>query len=394
LYYKYKTYGRKCYKDDIYHDIFQKFLEKAWKKPPFTSAATNAASPSMARSKTSEGSEARRAKRIADRAARADSKRAKPLQKFEGHEQAQRKQAIARKINVARLLRLTEREEKVLRGEPPPPPPEEPSPEIKAKRRRRDFYDMDTSQWQLRGPARPPLPYDAPPPNPHYREKGEDMYEKYKGEFGAHECCHPYLHGIHELGKAYRVAEDLPSAIKWLSLCLELDPSDSLVGAHRQLVAAHVDAGDLKEAAAILNSFEDKGGREQCASYAWTRAAVAFGVSKDPGTRKKESGLLLAAASLNPYIAWQIAYSDTFEEVMEPDLEDSEPPEPGSIEESFAYFVGESGSWDKIEGAREWVRAYLEGGAVPPPEPLPEGPYGEIFAAAVGEVLERRGTPM
>lgn len=68
-------------------------------------------------------------------------------------------------------------------NDPTPPPP---SPQLRKQRRRRDFYDLDTSHWQLTGAARPAasLPGAGGTELVNERddwEEGEDLFEKLGG---------------------------------------------------------------------------------------------------------------------------------------------------------------------------------------------------------------------
>ncbi|CBJ48290.1 conserved unknown protein [Ectocarpus siliculosus] len=365
-------------------------------------------------------------KREAERAEKRAKKRRKlgkkPLtvDRSGGYESQPKKHANKRRLELARLERLVSKQEELLRDYRPPVHVAPLDPELKRKRRRRDFYDLDTSHWKLTGAARPAdsLPGAGGTELVNEREDweaGEDLFEKLagassggasgggndtdsdddsssdsgdddgggeegrgrqKGEtsgggfYEGPEACREYLDLNHQLaqrlhdgGKESQTEE----ALKRYQRSLELDPVDH-VNARRGLVRLLLDGGDADKARAVIDRFPDDRGCEM----AWSLAAiefVAWSVLQEDGSGEEVAGKALReACGANPFVAWNIAHREVFDEVVE-HADEIESPPAGSVMEAFWYMVREGGLWESLEGASEWVADFLLQNEMLPPNP-------------------------
>eukprot|EP00903_Cladosiphon_okamuranus_P005578 g5552.t1 len=379
-------------------------------------------------------------KREEERAIKRANKRRKlgkkPLEvdKSGGHEGRVKKDANKRRLELARLERLVLKQEELLRDYRPPVHVAPLDPELRRKRRRRDFYDLDTSHWQLTGAARPAdsLPGAGGTELVNERgdwEPGEDLFEKLGGisssggggvgggggggsdsedssddddaaDGDAHgtprdgeakgagkgkneksegrgggfyegpEACREYLdlnhqlaQRLHEGGKESQTEE----ALKRYQRSLELDPVDH-VSARRGLVRLLLDAGEADKARAVIDRFPDDRGCEM----AWSLAAiefVAWSVLQEDGSGEEVADKALEqACHANPFVAWNIAHREIFDEVVE-HAEEIEKPFAGSVSEAFWYMVREGGLWESLEGSSDWVADFLMRNKMLPPNP-------------------------
>ncbi|CAM9256070.1 unnamed protein product [Ectocarpus fasciculatus] len=384
----------------------------------------------------SDGSRGERLrKREAERAEKRAKKRRKlgkkPLtvDKSGGYESQPKKHANKRRLELARLERLVSKQEELLRDYRPPVHVAPLDPELKRKRRRRDFYDLDTSHWQLTGAARPAdsLPGAGGTELVNEREDwepGEDLFEKLAGVssrgFGGGgndadsdddssdsgdedgggeedrggkkggtggggfyegpEACREYLdlnhqlaQRLHEGGKESQTEE----ALTRYQRSLELDPVDH-VNARRGLVRLLLDGGDADKARAVIDRFPEDRGSEM----SWSLAAiefVAWSVLQEDGSGEEVAGeALRQACGANPFVAWNIAHREVFDEVVE-HADEIESPPAGSVMEAFWYMVREGGLWESLEGASEWVAEFLLRN-----EMLPPNPHRDDDGVAVG----------
>ncbi|CAN0365411.1 unnamed protein product, partial [Hapterophycus canaliculatus] len=120
---------------------------------------------------------------------------------------------------------------------------------------------------------------------------------------------------------------------------LELDPADH-VKARRGLVRLLLDAGDAEKARAVLERFPDDRGCEM----AWSLAAiefVAWSVLQEDGSGEDVASEALQQACLaNPFVAWNLAHREIFDQVVE-HADEIESPPAGSVMEAFWYMVRE-----------------------------------------------------
>jgi hypothetical protein len=323
--------------------------------------------------------------------------RKKPrLARFIGHEKTERKQQIRKKLDVSRLQRALTKQEELLRNYVPPKEVVAVDPELRKKRRRRDFYDLDTSNWQLKGAARPAPIIGAEPFNPHWDGvTGQDLFETLKGEkFCAHPACKEYLQLECQLAHAmHDGAGHTKDAIPHYKRCLELDPTDAVQARHG-LVRALLDQSLADKARALMDRFPaDKG-----AVFTWSLVAIEYIswrlLSEDGSGKDVAARALAAAYAANPFIAWQLANAEVFQEVVEY-ADDIKDPQQGSVEEAFQYCSREMGLWADLEGAEDWLKEYLYDNQLLPP-PVKGGLPGEtghmylnMFETAIAMSAER-----
>eukprot|EP00752_Nemacystus_decipiens_P016304 g14580.t1 len=382
--------------------------------------------------KMSEGSRGERLrKREEERAIKRANKRRKlgkkPLEvdRSGGHESRVKKHANKRRLELARLERLVSKQEDLLRDYRPPVHVAPLDPELKRKRRRRDFYDLDTSHWKLTGAARPAdsLPGAGGTELVDERgdwEPGEDLFDKLggfssggggggseedssddedddenaagdspcdrqaegpgkegkksgrsgRGFYEGPEACREYLdlnhqlaQRLHEGGKEAQTQE----ALKRYKRSLELDPVDH-VNARRGLVRLLLDVGEADKARAVIDRFPDDRGCEM----AWSLAViefVAWSVLQEDGSGEEVADKALRqACQANPFVAWNIAHREIFDEVVE-HADEIEKPLAGSVSEAFWYMVREGGLWESLEGSSDWVADFLMRNEMLPPNP-------------------------
>ncbi|CAB1121449.1 unnamed protein product [Ectocarpus sp. CCAP 1310/34] len=372
---------------------------------------------------TEAGKGERLRKREAERAEKRANKRRKlgkkPLtvDRSGGYESRPKKHANKRRLELARLERLVSKQEELLRDYRPPVHVAPLDPELKRKRRRRDFYDLDTSHWKLTGAARPAdsLPGAGGTELVNEREDweaGEDLFQKLAGVsssegFGGGndsdddssdsgdddgggeegrvrkkretggggfyegpEACREYLDLNHQLAQRLHDGgkeSQMEEALKRYQRSLELDPVDH-VNARRGLVRLLLDGGNADKARAVIDRFPDDRGCEM----AWSLAAiefVAWSVLQEDGSGEEVAGKALReACGANPFVAWNIAHREVFDEVVE-HADEIESPPAGSVMEAFWYMVREGGLWESLEGASEWVADFLLQNEMLPPNP-------------------------
>ncbi|KAG5185744.1 hypothetical protein JKP88DRAFT_150685, partial [Tribonema minus] len=295
--------------------------------------------------------------------------RAKPrLETFAGHDKAPRKADLKRKLEVSRLKRAAAKQEELLRNYIPPKVTTPECPESRRRRRRQDFYDLDTSKWQLRGAARPAPIIGAEPENPHWQEQGEDLFAL-KGEaFSSHPACRTYLDLKCQLGGACLAAGKSKDAIQHFERCLVLDPSDA-VRARRGLVRALMDRSLADRARALIERFRDT---DTGAVLSWSLVAIEYIswrlLGEDGSDEAVAAAALEAAYAANPFVAWQLAFADEFADVLEY-VDDIRDPAPSTVEEAFQYCSWEAALWQDLEGAAEWIAGWLIARAAPAPQP-------------------------
>ncbi|CAN0068373.1 unnamed protein product [Laminaria digitata] len=310
--------------------------------------------------KLSEGSRGERLRkredeRVIKRAKKRRKLGKKPLTRDTsgGHEGRVKKHTNKRRLELARLERLVSKQEELLRDYRPPVHVAPLDPELKRKRRRRDFYDLDTSHWQLKGAARPAasLPGAGGTELVNEREDweaGVDLFEKFGGGgdgggagggggggggggdsddnsgdkkggafYEGPEACREFLDLNHQLARALHdegKESKSKEACSRYQRCLDLDPTDHVM-ARRGLVRLLMDAGRADEARAVIARFPDDRGCEM----AWSLAAiefVAWSVLEEEGAGQEVAEEALQAACLaNPFLAWNIAHKDIFGEV-------------------------------------------------------------------------------
>ncbi|CAM9162513.1 unnamed protein product [Ectocarpus sp. 12 AP-2014] len=114
---------------------------------------------------------------------------------------------------------------------------------------------------------------------------------------------------------------------------------------------------------------------------AWSLAAiefVAWSVLQEDGSGEEVAGKALReACGANPFVAWNIAHREVFDEVVE-HADEIESPPAGSVMEAFWYMVREGGLWESLEGASEWVANFLLQNEMLPPNPH-QGDDGVVF---------------
>eukprot|EP00904_Undaria_pinnatifida_P001382 jgi/Undpi1/11244/HiC_scaffold_30.g13542.m1 len=307
-----------------------------------------------------------------------------------GHEGRMKKDTNKRRLELARLERLVSKQEELLRDYRPPVHVAPLDPELKRKRRRRDFYDLDTSHWQLKGAARPAasLPGAGGTELVNEREDceaGVDLFEKFGGAGGkgkgrdgdsgdekqgtfyeGPEACREFLDLNHQLARALHdegKESKSKEACSRYQRCLDLDPADHVM-ARRGLVRLLMDEGRADEARAVIGRFPDDRGCEM----AWSLAAiefVAWSVLEEEGAGQEVAEEALKAACVaNPFLAWNIAHKEVVEHADE--ITDAAE---GSVEEAFWYMGREEGLWASLEGSSEWVADFLLRNETLPPNP-------------------------
>ncbi|CAM9306339.1 unnamed protein product, partial [Discosporangium mesarthrocarpum] len=318
--------------------------------------------------------EEREAKRAARRVRMGKS--AKTPGRGECHEDRGKKKAIKRRLEVARLDRLVRKQEERLRDYCLPKPKETLDPELRRKRRRCDFYDLDTSHWKLRGAARPAafLPGAGGCELVDERDNtelglGKDLFDKYKdgGFYEGPEACREFLDLIHQLARALHDVGQTKEALPWYERCLVLDPVDH-VKARRGLVRLLLDSGDAAAARAVIDRFPEDGGCE----LAWSLVAVEFVsqmVLKEEGAQEEVvEAALEQAYNANPFVAWFLAHQETFDKVVE-HVDEIVAPVEGSVEEGFWYMFREAGLWASLDGVGGWIGNFLLSNEILPPDP-------------------------
>ena len=269
-------------------------------------------------------------------------------------------------------------------------------PELRKKRRRRAFYDHDTSNWKLKGAARPAPIIGAAPFNPHAEGivTGQDLFALSSAAFCQHPACVEYLRLKCELAQAlHNGAGSTKEAIPHYKRCIELDSNDSVKARHG-LVRALLDQSAADEARLLMNRFP----LDSSAVFTWSLVAIEYiswRLLNEPGSGEEVAAKALTAAyASNPFIAWHLAHLEVFQEVIEyPD--DICNPQDGSVEEAIQYVSREAGLWADLEGVQGWLREYLSDNQLSAPAVrggLP-GDAGEMylsmFETAIAMAAER-----
>ncbi|CAM9622638.1 unnamed protein product [Chrysoparadoxa australica] len=345
------------------------------------------------------------------------------LDRFAGHDEKKRKESIKRRLEVQRLTNAVKRQEELLLGDQtlatqvanlgpggfvapskrlnltlhcsgnvPVEEPVKVDPVLKAKRRKRDFYDLDTSHWKLRGAARPASEVFAPPENPHEKliGSGEDLFESQAGRFWEKEQCREYLRLLRDKGEAQRRGGKPKAAIESLKKCLELDPLDNVM-ARRALVLCYMDTSEADQARKLLEKFPEDTSCAVCYSLAAIEYISFYLLQEEGSSANSAEAALSRAHDSNPFVAWQLAHLDIFNQVVEHVEDMDKSPLEGSVEEAIAYSYWDMGLWDDLDGVCDWVRDWLakHGHTPPAPRTEPENPiYLRMFETMCNMALE------
>lgn len=306
-------------------------------------------------------------KKFEKKSKKADAKEKPQRKKFVGHDKGPRKEEIKRKLEVARIQRAIAKHEDVMHNYHPPIEQEPLDPTKKRKRKRLDFYELDTSNWKLTGAARPAPTIGAEPFNPHAPgPQGVDVFELKGKAFCSHPCGQEYLKLTCSLAHAMHdgLHHSKDGAVNYRK-CIELDPEDK-VGARRGLVRALLDLSLADQARAVMEAYPNDKGTE----FSWSLVAIEYIAWKllDEEGSSEEVALkaLEEAYTSNPFVAWYLANAPIFEEVVE-HVEEITNPEEGTVEEAFRYCRWEEGLWADLDEVSEWIASFIYDRELPHP---------------------------
>ena len=233
--------------------------------------------------------------------------------------------------------------------------------------------------WKLKGAARPAYQvydFDTRYIDPHSLAHEEakkkagrcrNLIQLYRGRFGNEEShggppqpqCREFLALLMQLGLLHVQAKKFKSARGAFLECMELDSMENpITPARCHLMRLYMEMNRPESARRLWErlSFDDPS--------VWIRYSAALVefvswklLEEDGSTQESAERLLTHAIRSNVFCAYYLAFSDTFNDVMEytDDIEDAH--EGQSLEEAIEYCCSEQfGAWKGTDGALEWLR--------------------------------------
>ena len=231
--------------------------------------------------------------------------------------------------------------------------------------------------WKLRGAARPAsevYDFDTRYVDVHAKaheeakekaKRSRNILVLYKGRMGE-ESGPPqpqsrnFLALLMQLGHLCLSAKKYKAARAAFIECMDLDGTEQpITSARCQLMRLYLEANRPDSARRLWERLPND-------TSAWIRYSaalveyVSWALLKEKDSTRNSAELLLAkAVQANVFCAYYLAYSDTFENVMEY-TEDIENADEQTLEEAIEYCSSEQhGAWLGTEGAIEWLRKVI-----------------------------------
>ena len=231
--------------------------------------------------------------------------------------------------------------------------------------------------WKLRGAARPAWEvYDF---DTRYEDKHAKAHEEacekakrsrnilvlYKGRMGQElgppqPASRNFLALLMQLGHLCLQAKKYKAARAAFIECMDLDGTDApITSARCQLMRLYLEANRPESARRLWERLEHD-------SSVWIRYSaalveyVSWKLLKEKGsTRESADALLARAIQANVFCAYYLAFSETFDTVMEY-TEDIEDANEETLEEAIEYCCSEQrGAWMETEGSIEWLKQVI-----------------------------------
>jgi hypothetical protein len=278
-------------------------------------------------------------------------------------------------------------------------------PRTLAEKAARKRQKMDPSNWKLRGAARPAwevYDFDTRYVCPHTQEQERqrertkrlvNLLVLYRGQFGREglpNVCRTFLSLLMQYGTLCVEAKRFRSAREAFLECIELEGSSdtttslsntytSITNARCRLMRMYIDQKRLDSARTLLDqtiTYHDCSawityGAAIVRYITWKDNQVTASSSSESGgdgvtTTNEASNELITQQTLrhafesNIFLAYYLAFYDTFTTTMEYTQDMIEDAEAGTLEEAIEYCSSEQMNlWIKTEGAMEWIRTRL-----------------------------------
>lgn len=228
--------------------------------------------------------------------------------------------------------------------------------------------------WQLRGAARPAYQvydFDTRYEDKHAKaheeackkaKRSRNILEIYKGRLGKEEgppqpASRNFLALLMQLGQLSLEAKKYKLARAAFIECMELDGTEQpITSARNHLMRLYLEANRPESARRLWERLPQD-------PSVWIRYSaalveyVSWSLLKEEGsTRQSAEALLAKAIQANVFCAYYLAFSETFDAVMEytADIEDAHEQ---TLEEAIEYCSSEQrAAWMETEGSIEWLR--------------------------------------
>ena len=233
--------------------------------------------------------------------------------------------------------------------------------------------------WKLRGAARPAheiYDFDTRYVDPHAKaheeackkaKRSRNILALYKGRMGEESDNGPpqpssrnFLALLMQLGHLRLQAKKFKAARTAFIECMDLDGTEQpITSARCQLMRLYLEANRPESARRLWEKLPND-------TSVWIRYSaalveyVSWNVLKEDGsTRESAEALLAKAIQANVFCAYYLAFSDTFDAVMEY-TEDIEDADETTLEESIEYCCSEQrAAWVETDGSIEWLRQVI-----------------------------------
>lgn len=257
-----------------------------------------------------------------------------------------------------------------------------------AEKAARKRQKMDPSNWKLRGAARPAWEvydfdtrYVCPFTLEHERQRERtkrmvNLVVLHRGQFGREglpTVCRTFLSLLMQYGTLCVEAQRFRSAREAFLECIELEgttdtttSNTSITNARCRLIRMYIDQQRLDSARTLLDTTITV---HDCSAWITYGASIVRYITwkaEENQVTKQVSNEILSQQTVrhafesNIFLAYYLAFYDTFTTTMEYTQEMIEDAEAGTLEEAIEYCSSEQMNlWIKTEGAMEWVRTRL-----------------------------------